>query len=446
MIFKNFHLLLLVRVILLTCLITYCLLQIFAEHAGLASLAGVVVLASIAELFHYIARRFRHVNDFFEAVKYRDFNRHYLTENKVSDLRRLYSGFNLVNETVRNIQAERETQYLYLQKILEMVETGIMAYDIDSGEVLWMNEAFHNALDLPFFKNVSFVLTRNPQAHSSLFEGTFAQPTQVNVPVRNETVSLLASSSLFVFEQQSCKLLVVHNIEDTVNRTEAEAWKKLLSVMTHEIMNSIAPISSLAGTLRKQVELHRQSPEQIMLDAEDLDDGLSSIESRSEGLMRFAKTYRSLNKVVSLNLEKINVQQLFHSLERLMQPSAGQVELTFKVENSKLELKADAYLIEQVLINLILNAIQACRQADQARVVISAMEKEEDKIYIQVADNGPGMPEEVMEKAFIPFFTTKKTGSGIGLSLCKQIMTLHSGKIYIQSAESKGTSINLVFG
>lgn len=401
----------------------------------------------IYEFFRFLSRRFEVIDDFFESVKYKDFSRRYLAENKSKDIRRLYTGFNTVNEVVREINSEKETQYLYLQKILELIDIGILAYNIESGKVLWANESFQDTLDFPSFKNIRFVASRNPEVYQLLFETDYSKPTAVEIKVHKENSKVLLSNSIFKMENKSFKLIVLHNIEDTLNKTESEAWKKLLSVMTHEIMNSIAPISSLANTLKVQVQMHQENPGENLLDIEDLDAGLSSIEKRSEGLLKFAKTYRSLNKVTNLNLEQVFVKDLFSNIKHLMQPliTVKKAELIFHLQKEDLEVEIDSYLMEQVLINLILNAVEACEKVTHAKVRISAEKKLDGKIFIRVSDNGSGIPEEINGDVFVPFFTTKKEGSGIGLSLSKQIMTLHGGKIQISGNETGGTTINLIF-
>ncbi|MGB7842992.1 MAG: HAMP domain-containing sensor histidine kinase, partial [Salinimicrobium sp.] len=181
-------------------------------------------------------------------------------------------------------------------------------------------------------------------------------------------------------------------------------------------------------------------------DLEDLDAGLCSIEKRSEGLMKFAKTYRSLNKVTSLNKEIILLKELFNDIEQLMKTKAlNRKLLRFEVEDLKLKVEADSYLLEQVLINLILNAVEACEGIDKPEVLVRAVKKPNGKIMIAVIDNGSGIPEEIQDQVFVPFFTTKKKGSGIGLSLSRQIMTLHGGKIQIDNIQEKGAQVSLVF-
>ena len=180
---------------------------------------------------------------------------------------------------------------------------------------------------------------------------------------------------------------------------------------------------------------------------EDLDMGLASIRNRSEGLMKFAKTYRSLNKITQLNLEVVKIGELFNGIEGFMLPSLKEkdVEIEFLRDNLDLEIKIDAYLIEQVMINIILNAIEASGTKENPKITIAAEKGSAENVLIKIADNGTGIPEEILDTIFVPFFTTKKTGSGIGLSLSKQIMLLHKGKINIHSREGKGTVVSLIF-
>jgi signal transduction histidine kinase len=327
-----------------------------------------------------------------------------------------------------------------------LVDIGILAFETKNGKVLWANESILNSLDFPSFKNISFVKKRNQKLYNLIFKSFYSDPITLEIPVRKETTKALVSNSKFNVGDNSFQLIVLHNIEDTLNKTESEAWKRLLSVMTHEIMNSIAPISSLAGTLKSQVELFSKNEDREKLDLEDLNIGLTSIEKRSEGLLKFAKTYRSLSKVTHIDKEEVKIVNLFQNLEKLLKTSEpDHTELIFDISNSNLRIEADSYLLEQILINLILNAFEACKEMGNTEVKVYAEKKFDNQIVISVADNGKGIPEEIKDQIFIPFFTTKKEGSGIGLSLSKQIMTLHGGKIQIKSLKDKGTSVQLIF-
>lgn len=387
------------------------------------------------------------MDDFFESVKYRDFSRWFVENKGPQDMQMLNKGFNEVNRTIKEINAEREMQYVYLQKILEMVDVGIIAYNIESGKLLWVNDSFKNLLDFPGFKNIRFIEKRKPELFETIFETYHAEASSIEIKINNEQLKVLVSDTVFNVGSDSFKLIVLQNIDSTLNENESEAWKKLLSVMTHEIMNSIAPISSLADTLQQHVQKHKGNPHKYFLDIDDINAGISSIQKRSEGLMKFAKTYRSLNKVTHISLSSVQVTKLFENINHLMQPSleAINIKMEFAVEPANLEIEMDAYLVEQVLINLILNAADASKQAQDPSISITAKRGLDGKASIRVRDWGTGIPVEIQNQIFVPFFSTKKSGSGIGLSLCKQIMLLHKGKIQVNSEEKEGTVISLAF-
>ena len=398
-------------------------------------------------LYKFIFRRFYEMDDFFESVKYRDFSRWFNEKSGAEDIRELRKGFNEVNKTVHEINKEKETQHLYLKKILELINTGIIAYNIESGAILWINDAFKETLSVPSLKNIQFVEKRNPKLYNIVFTKNHTSEDSITVTIENEKTKLLIASSFFQIKEHTYKLIVLQNIESTLTQNETEAWKKLLSVMTHEIMNSIAPISSLAETLQTKVRQSIEEPIIYQIDMNDLDTGIESIKKRSEGLLKFAKTYRSLNKITKLNLSEIVVVELFENIKTLMLPSLENkdIELHFEIESLNLKIEMDTYLIEQVLINLILNSVEACKEIKHSKIILSAQKNINGQPIIKIKDNGKGIPSEIMEDIFVPFFSTKKSGSGIGLSLCKQIMLLHKGKIQIKSVENKGTSVQLVF-
>ena len=447
MIYKRYFFSVGLRMALLT---GFLLLLCFGlQNDNMYAVVGGALLAIIVfyNFYKFVTRRFTAMDDFFEAVKYRDFSRWFVEDKGAQDMRKLHTGFNLVNRTIKDINSERQAQFVYLQKILEMVDVGIIAYNLKSGEVLWANDFILKTLDFPSFKNINFVKKRRPKAYVELFETYHASKDPISLKMNQENLEVLISDTVFRVEKDSFKLIVLQNIEDTLNRTESEAWKKLLSVMTHEIMNSIAPISSLAETLQHHIREAQLHPNENKLEFEDLNDGITSIKKRSEGLMKFAKTYRSLNKVTQINRARISTEELLKDIGDLMKPTLAQKDVRFDIEQKipNLFLEIDSYLIEQVLINLIKNGIEACEDRPGAQVKVSAGKTNKGQVQIKVLDNGTGISSEIMDSIFVPFFSTKKTGSGIGLSLCKQIMTLHRGKVQINSKEGKGTVISLIF-
>ncbi|MFL0353099.1 PAS domain-containing sensor histidine kinase [Xanthomarina sp. GH4-25] len=445
--YKGYILKLFLRILLLVVAIFSFAYVLFLKKTVFEVLFGFIILYLLFDLYAFVKRRFAAIGDFFEAVKYRDFSRWFPEDRGPKDIRFLYTGFNEINRTIKEINSKNEAQYVYLQKILEMVDIGIIAFNIETGNVLWSNDSFRETLDVPAFKNIRFVESRQPELYNTIFETYHREPNSITIAVQNEKIKILISDTVFQVDNDAFKLIVVQNIDDTLNKNESEAWKKLLSVMTHEIMNSIAPISSLADTLQRNLQLTLEKPDDYKLELEDLNSGIKTIKNRSEGLLKFAKTYRSLSKVTHLNLQRVKIVELFDSIQLLMEPSikSKNIEVEFNVSSKKLELDIDAHLIEQVMINLILNAIDACKEQPNPSIKIIAEKMPNRDVAIKVYDNGSGIPQDIMENIFVPFFTSKSTGSGIGLSLCKQIMLLHKGKILVNSKEGEGSVFSLVF-
>ncbi len=445
--YRGYILRLSMRILLLVFLLFALAYFIYLKNASIIALTCCILIYFGYTTHNFIKRRFVIMDDFFEAVKYRDFSRWFPEDRGPKDVRFLYKGFNEINRTIKEINSQNEAQYVYLQKILEMVDIGIIAYNLETGDVLWSNDSFRETLDMPSFKNIRFVESRKPDLFDSIFETYHKEPNSISIALQNEKIKILISDTIFQVKEDAFKLIVIQNIDDTLNKNESEAWKKLLSVMTHEIMNSIAPISSLADTLQTHLQLALDEPEENKLELEDLNAGIKTIKNRSEGLLKFAKTYRSLNKITHLNLEKKKISELFDTIKLLMQPSLDikNIAIDFKLTTPKLELDMDSHLIEQVLINIILNAVDACKAKEKPQIRVIAEQTPNRNTIIKIYDNGSGIPQDIMESIFIPFFTSKATGSGIGLSLCKQIMLLHKGKILVNSKEGEGTVISLVF-
>ena len=386
------------------------------------------------------------VQEFVESIHYRDFSRHFNVTQAPSELQLLRKGFNDINSTFKVISKEKEMQYQYLQKILELVDTGIISYETDSGEINWMNEPFKKMMEIPYLKTIHSLQKRDADLYEAAMAIRPGETKVVTITKENSQIKILLAASMFQTEGKINKLIAFQNINEALDETEAKAWQKLLSVMTHEIMNSVAPISSLAGTLKNRLLQTSSISSTSNGDRDDLELGLETIQRRSEGLLKFAETYRHLNKITTLHLKKVFVRELFENLQTLMQPTLDQknIEIEVILKEPGLMAAVDVNFIEQVLINLVLNALEAVKENPHPRIVLSSMQ-ENNKLFIKVADNGAGISAELLDKIFIPFFSTKKTGSGVGLSLCKQIMLLHKGNIQVQSREGEGSVFILSF-
>ncbi len=423
-----------------------CYLLIKGPYIYLMLLAPVIIY-QLAELYRFQYKAHKELNQFVESVHYRDFSRYFDVKHAPVELQPLRHGFNEITTTFKDISKEKETTHQYLQKILELVDTGILSYGYDTGEVIWMNESLKRLLQLPYLKTISSLVKRDEGLYQEVISLKPAESKIATVHLENGSFKILLSATAFQTGDKKFMLIAFQNINEALDETESKAWQKLLSVMTHEIMNSVAPISSLADTLKNRLAKSISQIEDNNGALHDLELGIETIKRRSEGLLKFAETYRNLNKITKPNLKKIYVRDLFENLFQLMQPTLEprNIEMEIVLKETGLTVEVDPSLIEQVLINLVVNAKEALKDKEDARIVLSASLSGKQKVIIKVSDNGSGIPEDVLENIFIPFFSTKKTGSGIGLSLCKQIMMLHKGNIQVHSVPGEGTAFALQF-
>ncbi|MEP6927037.1 MAG: HAMP domain-containing sensor histidine kinase [Ginsengibacter sp.] len=406
-----------------------------------------VIAYQLVELYRFQRKAQDELQQFVESVHYRDFSRYFDVKHAPAELQTLREGFNQINSTFKIISKEKETQYQYLQKILELVDTGILSYEGDSGEILWMNESLKKMLQVPYLKTIHALAKRDNELYNDIVALKPGDGKITKAHLEKGSFKVLLSATAFQTEGKKFKLIAFQNINEALDETESKAWQKLLSVMTHEIMNSVAPISSLADTLKNRLEKSVSHITNKSAAVHDLELGIETIKRRSEGLLKFAETYRNLNKITTPSLKTIYVRDLFEGLHQLMEPTLAQKNIALEIvlKDTGLELRADTSLVEQVLINLVVNAMEAVKDNPDPRIILSASNLNNRKILIKVSDNGFGMTEEIMDKIFIPFFSTKKNGSGIGLSLCKQIMMLHKGNIQVQSRQGEGTAFTLQF-
>jgi two-component system, NtrC family, nitrogen regulation sensor histidine kinase NtrY len=447
MIFKRYQERILIRVLFMFLTLSLASFLLVKGWYLYLTLLSVLIIGQLMDFYNFHRKAQQEVEQFVESIHYRDFSRYFEVKEAPVELKGLRQGFNEINSTFKLISREKETQYHYVQKILELVNTGILSYENKSGEIGWMNESFKNMLGVPYLKTIYSLERRDATLYQEILSIRPGENKIVSMTKDNNTFKTLIAATAFQTDGRIYKLIAFQDVNEALDETEAKAWQKLLSVMTHEIMNSVAPISSLAETM-----LHRLQASASMLEGqpgalEDLELGIGTIRRRSEGLLKFAETYRNLNKITTLSLKKVYARDLFENLHHLMQPTLEQknIEIEIILKDPDLSLEADTNLIEQVLINLVVNAVEAVKDRPEPRITLSAHSSVGNRAIIKVSDNGMGMSPEVIDNIFIPFFSTKKNGSGIGLSLCKQILLLHKGNIQVQSIEGGGSAFSLHF-
>jgi two-component system, NtrC family, nitrogen regulation sensor histidine kinase NtrY len=447
MAFKQFEWRILTRVVFLFITISAASFLIVNQWYVYLLLAIPVIIYQVVDFYRFHKKAHDELDQFVESVHYRDFSRSFDVKHAPIEIQPLRQGFNEINTTFKVISKEKETQYQYLQKILELVDTGILSYEEESGQVVWMNESLKRMLQLPYLKTIHSLAKRDETLYRQIISLKPGDGRIATAHLETSSFKVLLSATAFQTEGKLYRLIAFQNVNEALDETESKAWQKLLSVLTHEIMNSVAPISSLAETLKHRLQQSVAVLSNESGSVDDLELGIETIKRRSEGLLKFAETYRNLNKITTLNLKRVFVRDVFENLLQLMQPTLEQknIEIETILKDPDLSLEADINLLEQVLINLVVNAIEAVKEKDHPKIVLSAYLNNNRKPVIRVADNGSGMPAEIVEKIFIPFFSTKKSGSGIGLSLCKQIMMLHKGNIQVQSRDGDGTAFLLQF-
>jgi two-component system nitrogen regulation sensor histidine kinase NtrY len=447
MTFKRFEWSILIRVALMFVTLTISSYILVKELYIFEMIMAPIIILQVLDFFRFHKKAQDEVDQFVESIHYRDFSRYYNVKKAPRELQPLRKGFNEINTTFKVISKEKETQYQYLQKILELVDTGILSYEIESGSVEWMNESLKKLLQVPYLRTINSLTKRDPHLAAEIMAVKPGEHVITEAHIDRSIVKVLMSATGFQTDGKKFKLIAFQNVNEALDETESKAWQKLLSVMTHEIMNSVAPISSLADTLKNRLTMSAHEIKDESGLAEDLQLGIDTIKRRSEGLLKFTETYRNLNKITTPNRKKVHVRDLFENMHRLMQPTLKQkeIELEIILKDPALTLDIDPNLVEQVLINLIVNAIDAVRDRAEPKIILSGNELSNGKVVLKVSDNGHGMEDAIVEKIFIPFFSTKKTGSGIGLSLCKQIMMLHKGNIQVQTVEGTGTAFLLQF-
>src|SRR4030095_5752616 len=304
MLFKNIEWRILIRVLILFVSLTAaCLLLIKGQYVYLLLVVPVIIY-ELVEFYRFHYKAHKELDQFVESVHYRDFSRYFDVKHAPADILPLRKVCNKINTTIKFISKEKETQYQYLQKILELVDTGILSYEEKTGEVVWMNESLKNLLQLPYLKTIHSLNRRDEELCRDILA---VKPVESMItPAHQErtSVKILLSATSFQTDGKIYKLIAFQNVNEALDETESKAWQKLLSVLTHEIMNSVAPISSLAETLKNRLQ---QSVGVLNNDTgavDDLELGIETIKRRSEGLLKFAETYRNLNKINTLKLKK----------------------------------------------------------------------------------------------------------------------------------------------
>ncbi len=455
MVYKRFRFQVLARLVALTG--TLLAAVILFNATGLYATTALVVLAAIGQawsLVRFVERTNLDLARFLDAVRYSDFSQSFGKE-KGASFDGLADAFNAVLTEFRKVRADREEHYHFLETITQHVGVGLLSFTPE-GKVGLINTAAKRLLSVNHLTELRALAPANPEIVEALRKlkpgdrvvGRFAGfPEQVQLVMHATEVRL---------REQPYILVSLQNIQSELDEKEMDAWQKLIRVLTHEIMNSVTPISSLASTAAGLLDEDRTDaaaggrgprPDAGPELTSDLREALQTIEKRSKGLLHFVEAYRTMTLIPRPTIRILGVAELFSRVRTLMEPQLALegIALATLVDPETLELSADPELVEQVLINLVQNAGHALAGRPAGRISLSSRLDPKGSVLIEVGDNGCGMSADVQEKIFVPFFTTREKGSGIGLSLSRQILRLHDGTLTCRSKEGEGSVFTLRF-
>ena len=407
-------------------------------------------------LYQYVTGLNRKLTRFLESVRYSDFTVAFRADNTMGpSFRDLNDQFNEVLDAFRQARAEKEANLHYVNTIVQHVSVGLLTFDA-AGQVELVNQTALRLLGIYRLRTLTDLNATHPDL-AELLRSATGHPAErrpgesASAPVAYQTGTdgeLSVRCTAVRLRGRLVTVASLQNIRSELQQRELDAWQNLTKVLRHEIMNSITPIVSLAGTMRDIVETDLAKPvahdPHLTESVNDLRDALTTIEQRGAGVMQFVDAYRHFTTIPQPVFGDVSVENLLRNVAQLAQPDAHKSRITITTASPNLAIRADTAQIEMVLLNLIKNAVESLEQTTNPAVRLEAA-PDGPHVVIRVSDNGPGIEPEALEQIFIPFYTTKKTGSGIGLSLSRQIMQLHGGQLTAESTPGQGSTFKLVF-
>ncbi|MBW6490362.1 MAG: GHKL domain-containing protein [Lentimicrobium sp.] len=449
--FKNFRIRIILRIILITANLFLLVILIDKEQQWVTLvITGIIVIIQIAGLIRFIERTNRKLTQFLESIRHSDFSTSFYDKDLGKNFEGLNRAFNEVIRELRKNRAEKEENYNYLLTVVQHVSIGILAFRKD-GKVDIFNNAVKRLLKITNLKHINELSAVKITLPELLLNMRAGDKQLIKLVIDNELLQLSVSATEFRMRGEEFLLVSLQNISTELEEKEIESWQKLIRVLTHEIMNSITPISSLASTVKEMlIDEAEDKVSMRIMDEDDLDNinqALNTIQGRSDSLLNFVETYRTLTRIPRPNFRYFVVKELFDRIHMLFKPKMDKynIDCIPRVFPKDLMITADPDLVEQVFINLLLNAIDAVKEKHTPKIKVTASTNTNGRVSIEFSDNGSGIKPDILDKIFMPYFTSKKEGSGIGLSLSRQIMHLHKGSISVKSIPEEGSVFTLTF-
>jgi signal transduction histidine kinase len=442
MTFKSFRFAVAYRVVLLTFTAVAGAWVLSRDRHATAAILALLLVYQAWALVRYVQFTNRSLELFLRSIEAADFSHRLSPGPSGTTFEDLGETFERVLDRFREITTTRRENLHYLRSIVQHVPIGVLAFD-GSGRVDSLNSAAKSLLDVPALRHLDDLAGPSPELHASLKALKPGRRDLVTVARGGQLMQLSLRATGLRRRGDAITIVSVQNIGPELNEKEMEAWRNLIRVLTHEIKNSLTPIASLAASVEQAVA----GGGGASADEPQTRDALRIIQKRSEGLLEFVDAYRDLTHIPEPEYETVAAADLFARVERLIAPQLGgkEIRLHASVRPETIELTADPRLIEQVLINLVLNAVQAIESTEGGTIRLEARVGAEGRPLLRVTDHGPGIEAGALEQIFVPFYSTRKDGSGIGLSLSRQIMRMHRGDLTVRSEPGVETTFTLRF-
>ncbi len=429
----------------------FCFAYATVTKANFVLIVGLLgaIFFQVSQLVKTLERSNDNMTSFLDSIRFDDLSSSFKTDSHDPTVQRLHRELNDALAKLRSSRTERDSEYQFFKNIVQHVGIGLLTFKKD-GTIQIMNTAAKRLLRVTKAETVEDLrVVSDPLVEVFLKLKTGGREL-IRLKTGDESVQLSIFAIELTMRGEEVKLISMNNIQSELEEKEMEAWQNLVRVLTHEIMNSVTPISSLAGIVEEDLKHRIEKGPEAILKKDELQDmhlSLQTITKRSEGLIHFVKEFRNLTHIPAPKSTMVEAKSLLEELAMLHKKELADrsITCTIQVEPEHLKIFADKHMIEQVLINLIKNAIQAFDEQDDKHIALNAYTNEKGRVVIRVKDNGPGIDPEALDKIFIPFYSTKKTGSGIGLSLSRQIMRRHEGSITVKSTVGEGTEFFLRF-
>jgi two-component system, NtrC family, nitrogen regulation sensor histidine kinase NtrY len=409
-----------------------------------------LIATSVVELIRYAERTSRDLSNFLHIVASHDVSIPVSVPHKGRAFGQLQEAYRLLTGEFRRLNLQKAANHQYLEALVEHVGVALFCFD-EQNAVTLMNGPARRLFGVPYLvSGHSFgrIDPRLPQILQQLADG---ERTLVNIQHGDDSLRLVLYATTFELLQRRHRIVSFHNIHDELDQQEVESWQKLIRVLTHEIMNSVTPIISLSGLIRENLtegaEAHAAMRALTAREHEDLVRSVTAIHARSSGLLEFVQAYRSFANLPFPSFADVAVLPLLERIGALMAEEVGTRRIAFAVRCSDagLRIHVDPHQVEQVLINLLRNAFDALSGRAAARIELRALEDDSGRVAIQVDDNGAGIEEAQLEDIFVPFFTTKREGMGVGLSISRRLMRMNHGSIAVRSVVGEGCVFTLRF-